>query len=63
MFVSTTNVATKAAIKPNKIRIIVATRLWRELLAISLTDFSANLQPTEAPKIKRQKLIEASGNL
>ena len=33
------------------------------MLAISLTVFSANLHPTEAPKIKRQKLIDASGNL
>ena len=33
------------------------------MLAISLTVFSANLHPTDAPKIKRQKLIDASGNL
>ena len=37
--------------------------LCNELLAISLTVFSANLHPTEAPSIKRQKLIDASGNL
>ena len=34
-----------------------------ELLAISLTVFSANLHPTEAPSIIRQKLIDASGYL
>ena len=33
------------------------------MLAISLIVFSANLHPTEAPKIKRQKLIDASGSL
>ena len=33
------------------------------MLAISLTVFSANLHPTEAPNINRQKLIEASGSL
>ena len=37
--------------------------LWSELLAISFTVLSANLQHTEAPKIRRQKLIVASGNL
>ena len=39
----------------------MATMLWSELLVISLTVFSANLHPTEAPKIKRQKLIDESG--
>ena len=42
---------------------MVATILWRELLAISLTVFSANLQPTEDPRISRQKLTVSSGNL
>ena len=32
-------------------------------LATSLIVFSANLQPTEAPSIKRQKLIDSSGSL
>ena len=32
-------------------------------MAISLIVFSANLHPTEAPKIKRQKLIYESGSL
>ena len=42
---------------------VVATTLWSELLAISFTVFSANLHPTEAPSIKRQKLTDSSGNL
>ncbi len=42
---------------------MVATILWRELLAISLTVFSANLQPTEEPRISRQKFTVSSGNL
>ena len=42
---------------------VVATTLCSELLAISFTVFSANLHPTEAPSIKRQKLIDSSGNL
>ena len=37
--------------------------LCNELFAISLTVFSANLHPTGEPSIKRQKLIDSSGNL
>ena len=32
-------------------------------MAISLTVFSANLQPTEEPRISRQKFTVSSGNL
>ena len=33
------------------------------MLAISLTVFSANLHPTEEPRISRQKFTVSSGNL
>ena len=52
-----------AATKPSKTKSIVATNPWKELLATSLKVLFANLHPTEAPKISKQKLIEASGNL
>ena len=52
-----------AATKPNKTRSIVATKPWKELLATSLNVLFANLHPTDAPKISKQKLIEASGSL
>ena len=60
---STKKVATNAAIKPNKTKSIVATKPWNELFATSLIVLFANLHPTEAPNINRQKLIDASGNL
>ena len=52
-----------AATKPNKTKSIVATNPWKELLATSLNVLFANLHPTEAPKISKQKLIDASGSL
>ena len=52
-----------AATKPNKTKSIVATNPCKELLATSLNVLLANLHPTDAPKISKQKLIEASGSL
>ena len=52
-----------AATKPNNTKSIVATNPWKELLATSLNVLFTNLHPTDAPKISKQKLIEASGSL
>ena len=63
MLLSTKNVATYAAIRPNKTKSMVATNPCKELFATSLNVLFANLHPTEAPKINKQKFIDASGNL
>ena len=63
MLLSTKNVAMYAAIRPNKTKSMVATNPWKELFATSLNVLFANLHPTEAPKINKQKFIDASGNL
>ena len=60
---STKKVAMNAAPKPSRTKSIVATNPWKELLATSLKVLLANLHPTDAPKINKQKLIEKSGNL
>ena len=38
-------------------------KLWNELPATSFNDLSAKRQPTEAPKISKQKFILSSGSL
>ena len=53
----------KAASEPNKTNNIVAIKPWKELFATSFTVLLANLHPTEAPSISKQKLIDALGNL
>ena len=58
-----TKLATYAANKPSKTKSKVATKLWNAFLLISLKVLFANLQPTDAPRINKQKLIEASGSL
>ena len=58
MLLSTKNVATYAAIRPNKTKSIVAINPWNELLATSLNVLFANRHPTDAPRINKQKLIE-----
>ena len=60
---STKKVAIYAATKPSKTKRIVATKPWKELLATSLKVLFANLHPTDAPKINKQKFIDASGSL
>ena len=53
-FLSITNPAMHAANNPKTTSIKVATKLCKAFLAISLKDLSANLHPTEDPKINKQ---------
>ena len=61
--VSTKYVAASAASIPRTTNIVVAIKLWKVFFATSFNDLSANLQPTEAPKINKQKSMLCSGNL
>ena len=53
-FLSITKLATNAAISPKITSINVATKLCKALRPISPKDLSANLHPTEAPRISKQ---------
>ena len=56
-------VVTASQVRPKTTNKKVAIKLCQAFLAISLKVLLANLQPTDAPKINRQKLMEASGSL
>ena len=56
-FLSIIKPAISAAIRPKTTNKKVATKLCRAFLPISPNVLSANLQPTDAPKISRQKSI------
>ena len=56
-FLSIIRLAIKAAANPKITNKNVATKLCKALRAISLKVLFANLQPTEAPNINKQKSI------
>ena len=62
-FLSIISPATKAANTPSITSKKVATKLCNVFLAISLKVLSANLHPTEAPSINKQKSIIFAGSL